>query len=112
MGSRRRSPGLRQVRGPTLCGRPYLANTTSNRRNLLERLTSLGREGNLKPEPYPSPTLSRVSRPRETDSERARPNVYGLVSSVPTVPTRKNRRATISAQPRVWLSIEKECAPF
>lgn len=51
--------------------------------------------------------------PRETDSGRARPNVYGLVPTVPSVPTEKNRRATISfAQPRAWLSIEKECAQY
>src|SRR6266446_675376 len=36
MGYRRRSPGLRQVRGPTLCGRPYLANTTGKCGVLLE----------------------------------------------------------------------------
>src|SRR5260370_6736518 len=35
MGSRRRSTGLRQIGGPTLCRRPNLANTIGNRRNLL-----------------------------------------------------------------------------
>ena len=58
-------------------------------------------------------STSRVSRLRGTDSGRARPNVYGLVPSVPSVPTEKNRRATISfVQPRVWLLIEKECSQF
>ena len=32
------------------------------------------------------PTASRVSRPRETGSGRARPNVYGFVPSVNTHP--------------------------
>jgi hypothetical protein len=39
--------------------------------------------------------------------------MYGLIPTVPSVPTEKTRRATISfAQPKVWLSIEKECAQF
>ena len=36
--------------------------------------------------------LSRVSRPRKTDSGRARPNVYGLVPSVPSIPTEESPR--------------------
>src|SRR5205807_6514392 len=36
MGPRRRGSGLRQGRGPTLCGRPYLANTTGKCRTVLE----------------------------------------------------------------------------
>ena len=37
LGPRRRAPGLRQGRGPTLCRRPYLANTIGKCRNLPER---------------------------------------------------------------------------
>ena len=36
MGPRRRGPGLRQGRGPILCGRPYLANTAGKCRTVLE----------------------------------------------------------------------------
>ncbi len=39
LGPWRRGPGLRQGRGPTLCGRAYLANTTGKCRNLLGRPT-------------------------------------------------------------------------